>query len=354
MTTYNGTSFGSSPGITSTTTISTDAASFLSTSTTNVARGIYTGSNTSDGILTYCNSTVHAACSAINSSGAGGYGVYASTTSGYGVYGIANASSGVAVYARNGSTGGLTTALYADASGAGSGSKGIYTIGDAYGLYTDVNKTSGNGVYVQATNVNWPVAVKGNVNGTGSNGYGIHGLAPTGSGNYAGFFSGDVYITGNLSKGTGSFVIDHPLDPENKYLTHSFVESPDMKNIYDGVVAADTVGEAVVQLPSYFDSLNTDLRYQLTPLGSAAPTLHVKEEMNDGKFTIAGANPGQRVSWQVTGVRQDALAKARPIVVERDKEDDYKSFYLHPEAYGQPASKGIEAQREEMRKQAAL
>jgi hypothetical protein len=44
------------------------------------------------------------------------------------------------------------------------------------------------------------------------------------------------------------FRIDHPLDPANKYLNHSAVESPDMKNIYDGVVTLDADGEAVVEL----------------------------------------------------------------------------------------------------------
>jgi len=44
----------------------------------------------------------------------------------------------------------------------------------------------------------------------------------------AGYFSGNVQITGTISKGGGSFKIDHPLDPENKYLYHSFIESPDI------------------------------------------------------------------------------------------------------------------------------
>jgi hypothetical protein len=55
----------------------------------------------------------------------------------------------------------------------------------------------------------------------------------------AGNFSGNVSVSGSLSKGGGSFKIDHPLDPANKYLYHSFVESPDMKNIYDGVATLD-------------------------------------------------------------------------------------------------------------------
>ena len=57
-------------------------------------------------------------------------------------------------------------------------------------------------------------------------------------------------------------MIDHPLDPANKYLYHSFVESPDMKNIYDGVITTDANGDATVVMPDYFEALNKDFRYQ--------------------------------------------------------------------------------------------
>ena len=53
------------------------------------------------------------------------------------------------------------------------------------------------------------------------------------------YFYGDVSITGSLSKGGGGFKIDHPLEPDKKFLSHSFVESPDMKNVYDGNVELD-------------------------------------------------------------------------------------------------------------------
>ena len=47
--------------------------------------------------------------------------------------------------------------------------------------------------------------------------------------------AGNLDVTGTISKGGGTFKIDHPLDPTNKYLYHSFVESPDMMNIYNGI-----------------------------------------------------------------------------------------------------------------------
>ena len=67
----------------------------------------------------------------------------------------------------------------------------------------------------------------------------------------AGYFDGDVSVTGNLFKAAGSFKIDHPLDPDNKYLSHSFVESPDMMNIYNGNVITNGKGEATIP-PGHF------------------------------------------------------------------------------------------------------
>jgi hypothetical protein len=165
-------------------------------------------------------------------------------------------------------------------------------------------------------------------------GYGVYGTAPSGPGRYAGYFAGDAQVTGTLSKGAGTFKIDHPQDPANKYLVHSFVESPEMKNVYDGVVFCDMNGEAVVEMPSYFEALNRTFRYQLTPIGASAPNLFIADEVGNGRFRIAGGLPGLKVSWQVTGVRQDAFAEANPIVVEPEKTADDRGLYLHPELFG--------------------
>jgi trimeric autotransporter adhesin len=56
---------------------------------------------------------------------------------------------------------------------------------------------------------------------------------------------------GSLSKSGGGFRIDHPLDPAGKYLCHSFVESPDMKNVNDGSTVLDGQGRAEVVLPDW-------------------------------------------------------------------------------------------------------
>ncbi len=122
-----------------------------------------------------------------------------------------------------------------------------------------------------------------------------------------------------MSKGSGSFVIDHPLDPENKLLYHSFVESPDVKNIYNGMATLDEKGEATIELPEYFEALNGQVRYQFSPIGRAMPDLHVKKIVTDHKFTLAGGAPYGKVSWQVTGVRQDPYIKKHPIIPEVKK-----------------------------------
>lgn len=157
----------------------------------------------------------------------------------------------------------------------------------------------------------------------------------------AAFFEGDVSVFGNLSKSSGSFKIDHPLDPANKYLYHSFVESPDMKDIYDGVVTLDGNGEATVQLPDWFDALNKDFRYQLTAIGGPGPNLYISQEVSGNQFAIGGGKPGMKVSWQVTGTRQDAWANAHRIPVEEEKSAQERGYYIAPELFGQAAEKQI-------------
>ncbi|PKP22628.1 MAG: hypothetical protein CVU05_03080 [Bacteroidetes bacterium HGW-Bacteroidetes-21] len=174
---------------------------------------------------------------------------------------------------------------------------------------------------------------------TSGTAYGVYGGVSASFGTaYAGYFAGNVHVTGTLSKAGGTFRIDHPSDPENKYLNHSFVESPEMKNVYDGVVVLDAAGEAVVELPSYFDVLNENFRYQLTAIGQSA-ALFIKEEIANNKFTVAGGQPGQKISWQVTGIRKDPWAKANPVLVEEDKKPEERGKYLNPEVWGKGKEK---------------
>ena len=210
--------------------------------------------------------------------------------------------------------------------------------------------------------------------GLSDSGYGVHGYSNSNPGvygssdssagvygesisDYAAVLNGKVKITGNLEKAGGSFKIDHPLDPANKYLHHSFVESPDMKNVYDGIVVLDRKGKAEIELPNWFGALNKDFRYQLTAIGAPGPNLYIAEEIsetrtsnydskssnktNSSRFKIAGGASGMKVSWQVTGIRKDPWANANRIQVEEDKPDKERGYYLHPDLYSKPEENGI-------------
>lgn len=162
----------------------------------------------------------------------------------------------------------------------------------------------------------------------------------------AGHFIGDVFVQGTLRKNGGQFVIDHPLDPANRYLNHAFVESAEMKNLYDGVVELDERGEAEIALEDWCEALNQDFRYQLTPIGGPAPDLHVARELSGNRFAIAGGEPRMRVSWQLTGVRHDPYALAHPLEVDEEKPEQERGYYLSPDLYDQPADRGIAWARE--------
>jgi hypothetical protein len=171
--------------------------------------------------------------------------------------------------------------------------------------------------------------------------YGVYGYASGATTNWAGYFSGNVQVTGSISKGSGTFKIDHPLDPENKYLSHSFVESPDMMNIYNGNIITDENGYAIVNLPTYFSALNKDFKYQLTTIGSFAQAM-VSKEISNNQFEIRTTEGNVKLSWQITGVRKDAFAEAHRVIVEQEKEPELKGYYLHADELKKPKSKSIE------------
>ena len=200
------------------------------------------------------------------------------------------------------------------------------------GVYGEANGTNAAGVF--GLNSAGP-GIWGRSTGNGSAVYGEN----TGAG-FAGRFIGPVHVQGNLSKFSGSFIIDHPLDPANKFLSHSFVESPDMMNIYNGNITTDASGSATVTLPEYFAALNRDCRYQLTVVGQFAQAI-VSREVAGNSFEIRTDKPGVKVSWQVTGIRQDAYAKAHPIVVEELKPAEQQGLFLYPAGFGAGEEKSI-------------
>ena len=156
----------------------------------------------------------------------------------------------------------------------------------------------------------------------------------------SGQFEGDVYIDGALQVyGSKNFRIDHPLDPENKYLVHAAIESSEVLNQYSGNVTTDEFGLAHVQLPEWFDVENSDFRYQLTVIGGRFAQAIVSKEIEKNQFTISTNATNVRVSWQVTARRNDPYMKAHPFVVEQEKPAHERGTYLRPELYGQPEEK---------------
>jgi hypothetical protein len=299
-----------------------------------------------------------------SSTGSGAFGVFGQTasTAGMAIYGSSYASSGTStgVFGQTASPNGR--GLYgraADSLGSGLGN-GNGVFGESAGGYGVFGRgqqgmrgetTASNGIGAvgyASSGSGFTRGVYGEsdspsgraIEGYSGPGVGVYGSSLSG---YAGYFSGNVAITGSLSKGAGSFKIDHPLDPANKYLYHSFVESPDMKNIYDGVATLDARGEAWVEMPAYFEALNRDFRYQLTALDAPAPSLHVASRIEGNRFKLAGGQAGQQVSWQVTGTRKDAYAEAHRIVPEVDKPASERGKYLHPTLFGKPESMAISA-----------
>jgi len=169
-----------------------------------------------------------------------------------------------------------------------------------------------------------------------------YGLFIDGASGYGEYIIGNEEVTGTISKGGGSFKIDHPLDPENKWLYHSFVESPDMMNVYNGNIVTDGNGDAIVVMPSYFSALNKDYRYQLTVIGQFAQAIVSSEITSNAvgiNFGIKTDKPSVKVSWQVTGVRQDAFANAHRIIPEVPKTGDEIGKFIHPLERGQPEAR---------------
>lgn len=238
----------------------------------------------------------------------------------------------------------------------GSGNNGLtYTIpangagvagtGVNIGVFGHATDAAGFGVYSSGNfHATGDITNGGDITTTGDvagNGFSFTGgdLAITGDASTG----GNLMVGGNFSAtGTKAFIIDDPRDPANKYLKHFNIESNEILNIYRGVVTFDASGEAVVQLPDYYDAINKNASYQLTPIGAAMPNLYIASEVNNGTFVIAGGVSSKKVSWTLTAERNDPYISSNPELRNNvvDK-GDYRGRYLSPETYGQSAENGI-------------
>ncbi len=331
---------------------------------------IGTGGTLNYGVYGSASGAGHGVGGRASGTGAGGY--FDGGTTGYGLIVMNGTSSGIGTATPNAmakleisgvgtynsspyyqaglvssgaSSSGSASAIYGEAGWRGvygrniGASTGVDAIGVHGKLETGSSYTNGYGLKGEAYGLGPNnFGVYGNASGATGNNYGVYGTN-TGTG-YAGYFSGNVRITGSITKGSGTFLIDHPLDPANKYLYHSFVESPDMMNIYNGNATTDANGDATVTLPDYFEALNQDFRYQLTAMGVFSQAI-VAEKISGNQFKIKTDKPNVEVSWQVTGVRHDRYANAHRVVPEVMKEPELRGYYLHAAEWDQPVQKSM-------------
>lgn len=268
---------------------------------------------------------------------ANGNGVFGSANNGaaaYGVWGTSSSGSGVV---GDGKTWGVR--------GAGA-TIGVYGVQPGSGNYGEVGgATSGVNAVAKSSQGN---GIRGTAN-LGAAAFGVWGMSTTG---YAGYFSGKVNVTGELTAPSSAFRIDHPDDPENRYLQHSFVGADERLSIYTGNTTTDASGRATVRLPAYAEGLSGDFRYHLTVIGTFAQAI-VEQRVRDGRFVIRTSEPGVDVSWQVTGVRRDAFARRNPFRAEPAKRGLERGSLVRPGDLGRPASADFVAARPVARGHAA-
>src|SRR5215218_2859596 len=257
-------------------------------------------------------------------------GVKGVVSQGYGGHFTAPGSAGIGVYGNGGSYGVIGSSATSTGVRGGGGTYGVDGFafpGEGHaGVHGTILSNAANAAGVSGVNFD--------------NGFAVSGFSPN---NWSGYFQGSVNVVGTLYKSSGAFRIDNPIDPVHSYLQHSFVESPDMKNVYDGVVRTNGKGFATVKLPAWFQALNKDFRYQLTVIakpGQFVQAMVVKELANN-RFTLQTSKPNVKVSWQVTGIRHDAYANAHRIQTVVPKTGSADGKYVHPELYGKPTSKSV-------------
>lgn len=256
-------------------------------------------------------------------------------------FGIGQSTGGLYVFRTTSDPGTSQSAARYDLFVSDAGRVGIGTTSPAARLHA---KSTGvqTGVMGESTSI----GVYGLADGSSATRQGIRGEnGSVAAGGYAGLFFGTTHVNGTLTKSAGSFRIDHPLDPENRFLSHSFVESPDMMNIYNGNVTTDAKGQAEVTLPEYFEALNRDFRYQLTVIDESDSDefvlVRLSRTIRDGRFSIRSSAPHTRVSWQITGIRHDPYANAHRIEVESDKGPHERGKFSHADLYGHPPERNI-------------
>lgn len=273
-----------------------------------------------------------------------GYGVYADSAGTYGVYGRTTSSAGRAVFGIATSTIGVTYGVRGEAaSGQGIGVWGQGESSNGIGVFGTGNQGvwgngSENGVYGYAGGSPNSVGVLGKSFDFGT--IAVLGQQDGSLPDYGVYSGGDFGASGSKA-----FRIDHPQDPENKYLLHYSSESPYPQNFYSGNAITDSKGKAWVELPDYFHDINANFKYQLTVIDNSESAefvqVKVAREIENGRFMIMTSAPNTKVSWRVEADRNDLWVKAKPPVDVKEKPSQHRGKYQHPWLYNQPESKGV-------------
>ena len=242
-------------------------------------------------------------------------GIHGSSNDNYGVYGSSNTSFGV--FGESGSSPGVRARTYNPSS---------------YALFADYSSSSTNFCGLSSGNyaiyANGPSYLNGSL---------IAGYFVIGQGGTYNYVSGSLHVSNDFeASGSKNFRIDHPLDPANKSLVHSCIESNERLLIYSGTTITDAGGNATVHLPPYFEALNINYRYQLTVVGQEFAQARVSEKISNNQFSIKTDKPNIEICWEVTGDRNDAYSKTYPLVVEEAKKPEDRGRYYSPELFGQP------------------
>jgi len=291
---------------------------------------------TDDGTIVRLTSSTDSVRVGVSSGGTGK--LYVQTTGDNAVHGNAAVSFGVqGTSNQNYGVSGTAVQNYG-VYGAAGNNYGVYGYADNYGVYGYA--ADEHGVY---GNANYRA-----VYGYAHEDYGVVGRAVN---DYGGWFTAvntrnAVYSAGNLiiqdgysvrwsNGGYKAFTIDHPLNPANKVLRHFSAEGPEALVLYTGKARLNEKGEAVVELPEYFDVLARNPMVQLTAVGNHH--VYVSREVNGNSFIIGG-DAGTKVYWQVTAERDDPKARLeriqRPIEEEKGRPGlPDKDTYISPECY---------------------
>ena len=204
----------------------------------------------------------------------------------FGVYGKCITDDGTGTYGHFGSIGG---------SGNGVSGEGRYWGGSFPSKLC--------GVYGKITQSNGSIL-------EGGTGYAIYGEG----GKYAGYFKGDVQITGKLNgkviEADGKyFVIDHPLK-KNMLLRHACLEGPEAGIYQRGRIRLKDK-EAIIELPDYFKALSKDPpTVCLTPVNELALVSYQEMEQSK-KYKIISNKDEIEVDWLIIGKRGDIVVEEK-------------------------------------------